>query len=330
MLRVNTMKKVKILSVDGGGVKGVISARIIQELEHRTKKHASELFDIAAGTSTGGIIILGLATPNQKGVPKYYGKDILNLYLKHAANIFKKSILRKFITGFGIWGAKYDRSELDSLLNKTFGNLLLSQTIYPVYVPIYSIDTSKPYIANTMAAKANKQKDFYVKDIAGATSAAPTYFAPKMITNLQGSLKYTTADGGTYANDPELIAGISTLSSYPNYKPDQIILISIGAGEIHDKAQQDESNNGILGWLKEKNLVENMIDAEVDLDETLASRIFAKRYRLEVGIPSELEAMDDSSTEHLQKLIKRTEGYIASHGMLIDEICGILTVNDKK
>ncbi|MBK8983022.1 MAG: patatin-like phospholipase family protein [Ignavibacteria bacterium] len=81
----------KILTIDGGGIRGVLPARILHEIEKRTKKPIAELFDLIAGTSTGGILALCLTKPDSKGNPRYKALDILKLYEEEGKKIFKKS-----------------------------------------------------------------------------------------------------------------------------------------------------------------------------------------------------------------------------------------------
>jgi uncharacterized protein len=67
----------KVLSIDGGGIRGILPAMILAEIERRTRKLTSELFDLVAGTSTGGILALGLTKPGQNGKPKYSAKKLI-------------------------------------------------------------------------------------------------------------------------------------------------------------------------------------------------------------------------------------------------------------
>ena len=84
-----------ILSIDGGGIKGIIPALILAEIEQRSKKPISELFDLIAGTSTGGIITLGLTKPNLDGKPEYQAADLVKLYENDGPKIFYQSLFRK-------------------------------------------------------------------------------------------------------------------------------------------------------------------------------------------------------------------------------------------
>ena len=218
---------IKVLSIDGGGVRGIIPVRILQEIEARTNKPISEVFDIITGTSTGGLIASALITPNQDGKPRYNTKDLMQLYLNDSSSIFSPSVFRRLLTGFGLWGSKYDRSNYDQILLQTFGNTLLSQALCPIFIPIYAIDKDKPFIASSFFAKQSNTNDFYLKDIVAATSAAPTYFTPVKFKNLDNSVSYTGADGGIYANNPELVGITGVYVMYPHLEIQNIVLLSI-------------------------------------------------------------------------------------------------------
>lgn len=320
-----TTNTLRILSVDGGGVRGIIPARILQEIEKRTNKHTSELFDMSTGTSTGSLVVLGLGAPDKQGAPKNSAQDMVNLYLNDSNKIFNKSLLRNIWTGFGLWGAKYDRKNLDEILGNIFGDLCLSQTLYPVFIPIYSITTSKPNIASTKAALKDKKYDFYVRDIAGVATAAPTYFSPKVISNISGNIKFTASDGGMYDNDPEIIAVMSMNFMNPEFNSDKVILVSIGTGEVKQTIQTQEGDNGVIGWLTEKDLVDNMMDAEMLMDEAITKSVFkGNRYRLEVTLQPGMEAMDNISDENLKALLDITEEYINDNDEIFNEICARL------
>ena len=84
-------KKFRILSIDGGGVRGIIPARILQAIEEKTGKPVSELFDLVIGNSTGGLIALGLLTPNEEGNPKYKAADLVKFYKDKTPIIFESS-----------------------------------------------------------------------------------------------------------------------------------------------------------------------------------------------------------------------------------------------
>jgi patatin-like phospholipase/acyl hydrolase len=316
---------IKVLSIDGGGVRGIIAARIIHEIEIRTNKPISELFDIITGTSTGGLVAATLVKPDPNGKPQYTAKDLVNFYLNDAQKIFSPSLMRKFYTGFGLWGAKYDRSTYDAILLQTFGNTLLSKTLCPLFIPIFSIDNDKPFIASSYFAKQSSRNDFYLKDIAAATSAAPTYFAPVTFKSINDSTSYIGADGGIYANNSELIGITGVYIMHPGLELQNIVLLSIGTGDTPEQ-NTDTGNDGDIGWLKNKDIIDDMIDAESILAETAITAMLKHNnyFRFQVSLPENLSAMDNSSSENLTALLNASESFISQNSEQIDELCSLL------
>jgi patatin-like phospholipase/acyl hydrolase len=319
-------KTIKILSIDGGGVKGIVSARILQEIEKRTKKHTTQLFSAAIGTSTGGLLVLGLALPNADGSPKNSAKDMVSVYKNYSKKIFKKTFLKNILSGYGLWGAKYDRENLDAILKAIFQDAKISETLIPVYAPIYLINENNIQAINTISAKENKKNDFYLRDVAGATTSAPTYFAPKKLDNILDNVHYLAADGGLYVNDPEITSILIDIDISPKLDVENMLIISIGTAQVDSKSKEIVSNNGILGWLKGKNLISNMIDAETNLESKISKALFKNhRYRMEVILNGDLSEMDNANDENLKRLLELAEEYISNNDAIINEICYKLT-----
>lgn len=324
---VNKMTKMKVLSMDGGGVRGIIPARILQEIETRTAKHTSQLFNIVSGTSTGGLLALGTTKASKEGNPEFFAKNILELYMKRSKEIFPRpSIIRKIKTGFGLWASKYDRTAYDAILSEIFGNSLLSQTLCPVFIPIYLVESYKPFISGTYFAIKNKENDFYLKDIAGATSAAPTYFDPKPFRSPNSTITYQGADGVIYSNNPELIGLTGVYLMNPELETEDITLVSLGTGDII-RNDRKHGNDGEIGWLKNKHLVGDMIDAESAIAETAITAMLKKgnHFRFQLEIPPELAAMDNSSDNNLNSLLEVAEDFIQQNSYSIDNLCKKLT-----
>lgn len=86
-----------ILSIDGGGIRGIIPAIILAEIEKRSRKPISQIFDLMAGTSTGGIVVAGLCKKDKEGSLQYSANDLVELYQQYGPYIFKSSFWRKSI-----------------------------------------------------------------------------------------------------------------------------------------------------------------------------------------------------------------------------------------
>lgn len=217
----------RILSIDGGGIRGIFPAAFLAALEDDLECPIHEYFDLIAGTSTGGIIAIALAM----GLP---AKDILELYEKRGTEIFSqthtglrglaKRVIRKL--KWVAWGPKYNADGLEAALTEIFGDKKIGDAKTRLMVPAWHQQMGAVYIFKTPHHKrlSTDFKDF-ARDAAMATAAAPTYFR-EFITARDVGL----VDGGIWANNPTGIAvaeGIGTLG----WDPKEIQVLSIGCLE---------------------------------------------------------------------------------------------------
>ena len=117
----------KVLSIDGGGIRGVIPAVLLSHLEKKTGKSVSEMFDLIVGTSTGGILAAGFTVRNSKGKAKHSADDMLKLYSDDGRDIFARSTWRGVTSAWGVFDEKYSHEPLEKLLHKYLGNAILSR-----------------------------------------------------------------------------------------------------------------------------------------------------------------------------------------------------------
>lgn len=201
----------KILSIDGGGIRGIVPAVILralfQKLEYDgIETDVSKIFDLIVGTSTGGILALGLTTSKAGATQFRTPADMLNLYKEKGSAIFPGD--GKLIDT--ISGPTHNEQGFNQILLDEFGDTKLSQTATNVLVTSYEIDVRAPFFFKSWEA-TDSQQDFRIRDVARATSAAPTYFAPAKISSIaeetkrRKNYKYLV-DGGVFANNPTLCA----------------------------------------------------------------------------------------------------------------------------
>ena len=325
-----THKKFRILSIDGGGVRGIIPARILQKIEEKTGKPIHELFDLVIGNSIGGLVALALLTPHEQGGAKYSAQDLVNFFEKRSSKIFYRSLWRYIITGWGLWGPRYSRNNLDKLLHQLLGDTKLSQTLKPVLIVSYSLEDALPHLWRTRMARQKLHKDYYLRDVAGATSAAPTYFSPKVIQTEDQRTLYEI-DGGIWANNPTDLAVAEIKVLNINIDPQNIILISMGTGSMKpDKAMllQEAAqlrNAGIIGWLirAKPNLISMMIHANSKSSQYMTTSFYPNTHRLQISLPPHLSNMDDS--QHIDTLQALAEAYIIENEDYLDHLCTLLT-----
>lgn len=331
-LQVNIIKKPKfiILSIDGGGIRGIIPARILQEIEERTSKPISSIFDLSVGTSTGGIIAIALNTPNEHKLPRYKAEDLVDLYQNRGKDIFTTSFWRKTKTGIGLWGAKYDRSNLDNILAEMLGDSLLSESLKPLMIISYSLSGDGIYgdginFWSSRIAKTAEKKDFYLKDVAGATSAAPTFFEPKTMVNKTGNKTYIESDGGIFANNPAVMAIAEAKSINPSLKFEDILLVSIGTGRARlNQTSESLKDSGVIGWLMRADLIGVMMGANSELTEWEISVLNLNTIRIQLDLDKNLSEMDNISDKNIASLLHEAERYIQKNDANIEKLCNIL------
>ena len=194
----------KILSIDGGGIRGVIPAVLLTEMEKRTSKAVYSIFDLIAGTSTGGILAAGLvapASPDHESTspsPRFKASDLLALYEEHGKDIFRRSFCDRITSLWGWADEKYPNDGIETVLENYFGNAELKDAFTEILVTSYEIEERQPYFFKSRKAQENPQeRNHFLRDVARATSAAPTYFEPAEIRTV-GELATRNALSGRW------------------------------------------------------------------------------------------------------------------------------------
>lgn len=205
------MPKVKILSIDGGGIRGILAGVVLTRLEEKLQilskdkdVKLADFFDLFSGTSTGGILTLSYLIADENQRPLLSAQEAVDLYLKKGGEIFDVSLWQKIKSGGGILDEKYDEKSLEASLEATFKDLTLKDLIKPCIISSYDVWNGKPHFFKQHKSE-NKIYNYKIKDVARATSAAPTYFEAAQIENEIGT-SFTLVDGGTFANNPSMVA----------------------------------------------------------------------------------------------------------------------------
>lgn len=180
-------KKITILSLDGGGIRGIITCVILKYIEELIQKNhpnakLGNYFDLISGTSTGGLIASVLLVPEKKNSkkPKYSIDAALKLYAEKGGDIFKVSTWKKLINPFGLMNEQISITTLEKQLLEFFGDLELKDFVRPCLITSYDIYNRRAKLFNTLDGQ-EPIGNFYVRDICRATAAAPTYFEPAQI-----------------------------------------------------------------------------------------------------------------------------------------------------
>lgn len=228
-------KPFRILSIDGGGIRGVYPAHILKRMEDK-ELHINlfDTFDMIAGTSTGSIIAAGVAT-------KIPASNILTMYKKHGVEIFCKK--RSFSIP-GLCNSIYNSKPLEAILEKTFKDKKLGEITKPLLLPATDIGNGSVHVLkSSYSPDFIRDNDVSVKDAVLASCSAPIYYDPHRLT------EYLLADGGLWANNPSLAAVIDAQRRLKVSQND-IQLLSIGTGHSRTMYGTDASRKwGVAnGW----------------------------------------------------------------------------------
>lgn len=320
-----------ILSIDGGGIKGLFAARALEQVEHSFGKKIVDHFDLICGTSTGGLIALALSL----GHP---ASDIADFYEKRGPKIFPQGLMQRlFGTGkqYSLWN-KYKSEQLRKELEGFFGT---EKRIFDckslLCIPAYNITEGKPIVFKYPHKEGNLSRDgdLNVVNVGLATSAAPTYFKNHKFED--SSLKdVICTDGGVWCNNPAL-AGLLEAWTYfvgPQKDFDSIRVLSVST--IPKPSGDNFHGGGILKW--KKRLVDTSLegqsyfanlflqkmrdesDFEVDYLRVIPESLSASQYNM-----IEMDLASKSAIEQLNT-IGRSCGisFTTKHKMWLDEIFG--------
>ncbi|KAF5175281.1 Patatin, partial [Thalictrum thalictroides] len=330
---------VTILSIDGGGIRGIIPGTILAFLESKLQKldgedaRLADYFDVIAGTSTGGLVTAMLTAPNKYGRPLYAAKDIIPFYLENCPKIFLQtsgmlSSVRNMITSAR--GPQYDGVYLRSLLRKELGETRLSQTLTNVAIPTFDIKRLQPIIFSNFQLTTDPTLDARLSDICIGTSAAPTYLPAYYFENedKDGNFRdFNLVDGGVTANNPTLVAISEVTKQINNDDPaffpikpldyGKFLVISIGTGspKTEEKYNADMAAKwGLLGWLTASGstpLVDVFTQSSADMVDYHLSVVFqalkseASYLRIQDDTLGATESSTDLATsENLNNLVE--------------------------
>lgn len=251
--------KYKILSIDGGGIRGIIPAMILSEIERRTGKQISELFDLVAGTSTGGLLALGLTKPDPRNKQKalYKAEKFVEVYEQFGPQIFSDPTLLPWFR------PKYESKGRQTVFYHLLGNTSIEQAVTEVFITSYDIDLRLPifFTSNQEAEMVGNSfckicTGFSMLDAAMATSAAPSYFKPSYLpTPQQPSGYYTLVDGGVFANNPTSLAIMEAIiaakKAGESLELNDILVVSLGTGSLTRQFPYNDAKNwGLAKWLQ--------------------------------------------------------------------------------
>lgn len=347
-------KKYKILALDGGGIRGMIPALFLAEIEKRTQKPIFSLFDLIAGTSTGGILALGLTKPrldtenaDKLTQAEYTAADLSELFIEYGVEIFYEPLFQKILGPLEdiFLQPKYASTSRIEMLKQYFGDSLIENNLKEVFVTSYDIEQRIPILFTNKREKQQIESQrfrnlcagFSLLDAALATSATPTYFPPHRIaTDHNNNGFYTLVDGGVFANNPaQLAISEAKISSKREanrvLNTKDILMVSLGTGSLTSVYPYNEVKNwGVLQWGRP--LLNIMFDGSSEVVSGELEGLFASNnpestgsyYRFQTFLDTELEEIDKTTLRNIRELKIAAQEMINQNSKKIDELCSLL------
>src|SRR3954447_9017439 len=200
------------------------------------------MFDLIAGTSTGGILACGLTRPGEGGAPAFTAADLIGLYESEGPEIFHRSLVKRIESAEGFADERYDDRGLTAALVRYLDGTRLSQAVCDLFVTAYEIERREAFFFRSSRARTDPTYDFAFVDAARATSAAPTYFEPVRVRDVAGADSYALIDGGVFALNPAMVAYAEFAASGRAGEID--LVVSLGTGSHTRRAPV----GGRCGW----------------------------------------------------------------------------------
>ncbi|GLJ32829.1 hypothetical protein SUGI_0661190 [Cryptomeria japonica] len=332
-------KMATILSIDGGGVRGLIPAQALGFLEAKLQEldgaeaRIVDYFDLIAGTSTGGLVTAMISSPKPNKRPLFSAKEVTDFYLRSLPEIFPQPTRWNLFGGATclFYGCKYSGQYLGQIFNEMIPNLRLSETITNVLLPTFDIKLQQPIIFSTFEAKENAFKNPFLKDVCIGTSAAPTFFPPHYFTTHDQSSgrsrSFHLIDGGIAANNPTLLAinqikkmRLKENPGFKNTRPQdygEILVLSLGTGQEDSQSinynAKEAAQWGGLGWIQNKGrapIIDVFMNASADMVDIYMANMFQSGFHKgnylriqEANLSGVGVSVDCSCKENLENLV---------------------------
>jgi len=322
-------KITRILSIDGGGIRGIVPAvilarleEILQQLSNNPDARLADFFDFFAGTSTGSMIVAGLLTPDKNNRPSYSAKEIVDLYFESADAIFQDSLLQDIRSVAGLLNVKYSPDGIESVFQQHFPDTELKDLLKPTLIPTYDLSRGKNYFFRQQKAQASARHNYYLKDVLRSATSAITYFPPIQISTVDQSRQRCFIDGGIFANNPGLSAYAEFRFHNPSMHAKDTMMLSLGTGK--QGVQLDCKTTQSWGALEWREPADNLFtNAVSDANHYQLKAVYDSKpnyLRLDAFFKdTDKSSLDDTSKEYLdclyylgQKIVQNNKQAIKS------------------
>lgn len=308
-----------ILSITGGGVRGIIACRFLLEIERITKMPIYKLFDFMGGTSVGTLIISGILISNDNKYPIYTMEQLYNIFLEELPKAFSWTYSSYIWSIFGLYGPRYTSDGLRDITTRIAGDKLFGNLLRDVCYPAYDKISNKAYYFDIM-----KDKGVKVSDVILSCTSAPTYF-PSIELDINGK-KYDFIDGGIVVNNTAELSLLQATKHMTVIDKSQILELCIGTGKFN---YGNYNKDGLMNWAPI--IVDTIMNgaAENELYELSLSLPEENYFIMNLELDSKYDYMDNTNNVIISYYIEQTEKWINDNREKIKNFCNKL-VNNRK
>ncbi|QJC27776.1 hypothetical protein ANPL_03625 [Anaplasma platys] len=279
-----------VVSIDGGGIRGIVATKVLCEVEKRIRKPVGEVFDLFVGSSIGAIIAAALALRTSKGKTTYCVEEVLGFFFKYGPSIFHKSLIRNIISV--ISGSRFSASNFEKALRHIFKDITMGEISQHFLVPSYDVRAQNTIMFRNWV---DGHKRLKLVDILRAASAAPTIFTPKRMT-IDGS-RCLMIDSAIIANNPSVCGYAAIDYLYPG---EEVYFLSLGVGSARHVVR--EVKDSLAFWAI--NAAPIFMDAGMEAVDYQMTRILGSDKYIRVTGPLQDASYDftDASERNMHAL----------------------------
>nr|AJP06344.1 PLP2 [Pinus tabuliformis] len=327
--------KVRILSIDGGGMHGIVAGRTLAYLEEALQKKTgdseariADFFDVVIGTGVGGLIAAMLFANDGSGRPLCRAEEVWRLLAEEGSRMFKPTsggIFAKFRRK----GANFSGKSMERVLKRLFSakdgrSLTLKDTLKPILIPCYDLSSAAPFLFSRADALETDNFDFRLWEICRAAAAVPGFFEPVQLSSVDGQTICTAIDAGLVMSNPTA-AAITHVVHHKQEFPlvvgvEDLLVLSVGTGQF-DRAYNYEKVRrwGADQWAKP--VITIVGDGISDTVDHAISMAFGQSRRNYVRIQSNgftdkcVGDTDDPSEANVKMLLNFADSVLKQKGM---------------
>lgn len=337
------MSRKFILSIDGGGIRGIVPALVLEDLTKRLAARGKSAplhtyFDLIAGTSAGALVAAGLAAPRAGGQPGEAvatPAELAELFRSEGRRVFDANLWQRLRSGVlipGLRRARYSPAPLEAILKERFGDRRVHEALTGLVVTAYDIESRKAvFITNGRDRHGRPSSDYLLREALRASTATPTFFVPAQARDLSADRIRTLVDGAVFANDPGVAAFVEGRKL--GWARDEIVLVSLGTGyEDQSFLYEQVAAWGLLGWLNPRKgipILSIMMQGQASTASYQAEHLLTQsggpRYlRIDARLDQASDALDDTRPSNIAALETFAATLIENNGSVLEAIADML------